>query len=983
MGQVDEAVDFTASATGTEDHYGHGTHVAATIAGTGAGAAPGTVPRPGVAPEADLIVGKVLGDDGSGYDSWIIAGMEWAAQSASVVTMSLGGGPSDGTDPLSLSLEALSAQTGALFVVAAGNDGADGAVSTPSTAPAALSVAAVDRDESLAEFSSRGPRTGDGGLKPEISAPGVAIVAARAAGTSMGSPVDALYTASSGTSMATPHVAGAAVLLAQQHPDWTGPVLKDALVSTAVPNPDLGVYQQGAGRVDLRRAVSQQVTGTGIADFALQSDGDDEAVRERTVTYRNEGDEAVTLNLAIEATNLDDAASTTAAFTAPAQVTVPAQGSADVVVTVDRSTLDRGRWSGALTATSPDGELVRSAIGAVKKGPLHAVTIRAIGFDGQETFVPSVSLIGEHPGTEYLGYLEVGEVATLEVEEGDYVVQGIIEDYANAQAERTGTVIVPDLRVTSDVEVVLDARTTVPVEIRTPEPSEQQAVISWYSYRLHPNGRSIQHGVMSFARTMPWVSPTEPVREGEFEFSSRWQLVRPSALITVPGTSLRPVAGLLGNSPVLDRPQRVELVAPGPELRAVRGKVVVLDAPEQGDEDAQVQAAADAGARAVILVRPTATSIFTVFEPGLETGPIPAMVTTAVDGAALVRHAHRPGKQHVVVEASRTSPYLYDVIQVSPDAIPAQVVHRVTASNSHRVTTTYVESGGKPFAREQRFGWRPWMTYAWNDAQRTVATGDSRVEWVSAGDSLWQHRVLHTWENWLGRVNGGMTGPVVSYRAGRSTERWFDPVVRPAAVASVPSTRTGDRLQLNVPEFVDAAGHWTVGGATTSARLYRDGVLVESLPNARQSLDAVSDDATYRLELDVARDDAEWQRGVRTSTAWTFRSGRPAQDATVNLPLLQVAYDVPTDDEGFATRRQHSIGLHVTDQLGAARARADVRAEVSFDQGATWRQLTVRRDRHGVSAAVPAGREPVTLRVTATDGSSAVTQEVVSAYARR
>lgn len=979
-GQIDEALDFTGSATGTADLFGHGTHVAATIAGTGAGA-DGT--RPGVAPDADLIIGKVLGDDGYGYDSWIISGMEWAAQNAAVVNMSLGGGASDGTDPLSLSLEALSEETGALFVVAAGNDGQDEAVATPSTAPAALSVAAVDRDESLAEFSSRGPRTGDGGLKPEISAPGVGIVAARAAGTAMGSPVDALYTAASGTSMATPHVAGAAVLLAQQHPDWTGERIKDALISTAQPNPELGVYEQGAGRVDLARGVSQQVTATGIADFALQGDAVEDAVRERTVTYRNEGDEAVSLDLAIEVENLDDEGSGTQAFTAPAQVTVPAHGSADAVVAIDPAALDRGRWSGALTATAADGVLVHTAIGAIKRGPRHTVTIRAVGFDGGDTFVPSLSLIGDHPGTEYLGWLGNGEVATVEVEEGDYIVQGLIEGGDSAQDERIGTVILPDVQVTSDVEVVLDARKTRPIEIQTPEPAQQQGIISWYTHRLLDNGRDIQHGVMAFDRTMPWVTPTESVREGEFEFSSRWQLVRPSALITVPGTKLQPDAGLLGNSAVFDKATRLELVAPGPDLKGVRGKAVVVDAPDQGLEDAQVEAAAAAGAQAIILVRPATSSIFTVFQPGFDPGLIPAMVTTAEDGAALIQRAQRPGKQQVVLEASRTSPYLYDVIQVSTDAIPDEIVHRVTKANSHRVATTYVESGGRPFAREQRFGWRPWMTYAWNDAQRTVSTGESRVEWVSAGDSVWQHQVLHTWENWMGVVIGGMTGPARSYEAGTSKERWFDPVVRPAAITSSPSTRSGDRLQLRVPSFVDAAGHVEVGGASSSARFYRDGELVESLPNARQALDVSADEAEYRLELDVSRDDAEWQLGTRTSTAWTFRSGRPDEGATVPLPMLQVVYDVPTDDDGHATRRRHAVSLQVTDQLGEVRPRATLQAEASFDDGANWRPLSVRRDENGFSAVVPAGSEPVTLRVTAVDGSTSVTQEVVRAYARR
>lgn len=980
-GQIDEATDFTDSPSGTTDLFGHGTHVAATIAGTGAGAGGA---RQGVAPEADLVIGKVLGDDGHGYDSWIIAGMEWAAERAAIVNMSLGGGASDGTDVLSIALQSISQQTGALFVVAAGNDGADEAVSTPGVAPAALSVAAVDRDESLADFSSRGPRTGNGGLKPEISAPGVAIVAARATGTTMGSPVDALYTASSGTSMATPHVAGAAALLAQQHPDWGGERLKDALVSTAHPNPDLGVYEQGAGRVDLTRAVETQLTATGVADFALQTEGGDDDVAERTVVYRNDGDEDLTLSLSIEMRNIDGPGDTTAAFSAPATITVPARASSEATISLDQDALERGRWSGALIATAADGELVRTAIGAVKRGPTHTMTVRAIGFDGKETFVPVLTIFGDHPGAEFLGYLDTGEVRAVELEEGDYIVQALIEDHANAQDERIGTIILPEVSVTSDIEVVLDARNTRPIEIRTPEVSEQRSIISWYTHRVFANGRDIQHGVMSFERTLPWVTPTQRPVKGEFEFASRWQLERPSAYIQVPGTDLRPTASLLQESPEFDRAQRLELVASGADLKGVRGKAVILHAPDQGGEAALVEAAAAAGASAAILVRPVDNSIFTLFKPDLVRGPIPAMVTTAVDGAALIKHANRPGKRQAVIEASRRSPYLYDVMQVSAGAIPDSIVHQVTAANSHRVTTTYVENGGLDFAVEQRFGWRPWMTYAWNDTQRNVATGRSRVEWVSAGDSLWQHKVMHTWQNWSGTVYDGMTGPVVGYRVGRSTESWFDPVVRPGAVAASPSTRTGDRMTFLVADMIDAAGHWSTGDVLSEARLFREGALVETMPDARRVVDAGAEEASYRLELDVAReDDEEWQLGVRSATAWTFRSGQPADGDTATLPLLQVAYDLPADAEGSVGRRAHSIRLQVTDQLGTAKSRTMVQVQASYDDGKHWHDLEAHRDKSGYSVKVPAGTTPVSLRVTASDGSSTVEQEVIRAYDRR
>ncbi|MFD4745513.1 S8 family serine peptidase [Streptomyces rubiginosohelvolus] len=118
------AEDFSGSGS-TGDKFGHGTHVASVVGGSGVGS--GSTRR-GVAPGARLLVGKVLGDDGFGSSSQVIAGMEWAVeQGADVVNMSLGSsGAGDGTDPMSLALNDLSRRTGALFVVAAGNDGEQG-----------------------------------------------------------------------------------------------------------------------------------------------------------------------------------------------------------------------------------------------------------------------------------------------------------------------------------------------------------------------------------------------------------------------------------------------------------------------------------------------------------------------------------------------------------------------------------------------------------------------------------------------------------------------------------------------------------------------------------------------------------------------------------------------------------------------------------------------------------------------------------------
>ena len=244
--------DFTGCGHVYDDH-GHGTHCASIAAGTGEA---GNYTYVGVAPGAWLLNGKVLDKYGNGWKSDVIAGIQWAVENgANVISLSLGD-PSnnDGSDPLSQAVDWAVGQ-GVVCVVAAGNNGNTYySVGCPACAKEAITVGATDKTDKIAWFSSFGP-TSDFRVKPEILAPGVNIVAARANGTSMGTVINQYYTMSSGTSMATPHVAGAVALLLQAHPDWNAETVKTSLVETAK-HIRSDVLAEGGGRIQIAKAIN-------------------------------------------------------------------------------------------------------------------------------------------------------------------------------------------------------------------------------------------------------------------------------------------------------------------------------------------------------------------------------------------------------------------------------------------------------------------------------------------------------------------------------------------------------------------------------------------------------------------------------------------------------------------------------------------------------------------------------------------------------
>ncbi|MFC7247511.1 S8 family serine peptidase [Catellatospora aurea] len=466
--------NFTGGMEDDLDRVGHGTHVASIIAGSGA-ASDGDFK--GVAPGARLLDGKVCVVQGCA-ESMILAGMQWAAESgADVVNLSLGGFNGPETDPLERAVDELTEQYGVLFVAAAGNSGGDGTLNSPASAVAALAVGATTKTDTLAEFSSRGPSADGFAVKPDLSGPGVAIMAARSKDGLFGKQGDQ-YTALSGTSMATPHAAAAAAIVAQAHPTWSPAELKAALMASAAPHPQVGVFAQGAGRVDAGRAIGQQlIASPPVVSFGMQPyPHEDDEIRSATIVYHNSGTAPAELHLTMSG----DAPP--GMFTLSTSA-VTVQAGADTSVVVSADTRVGGDASGGLgvriIAQGEGGVRVHTPVGVVREKPTHTVRVTMTQRDG--TPVPddsqAVSVLTNTGTGEEFSVL--GDGGELRVPAGEYFAWSRIMEGRRDDPDALTMLTRPRLTIAGPTELIWAASQGKLFDVTVPDTTARLAFGSY------------------------------------------------------------------------------------------------------------------------------------------------------------------------------------------------------------------------------------------------------------------------------------------------------------------------------------------------------------------------------------------------------------------------------------------------------------------------------------------------------------------------
>ncbi|MET4158501.1 subtilisin family serine protease [Agromyces sp. PvR057] len=1014
-----ESTSFVPDEAVSDDPNGHGTHVASTIAGTGA-ASGGT--HRGVADGANLLVGKVLSATGEGQDSWIISAMEWAADRADIVSMSLGTRyGDDGTDLMSQALNEISAATDALFIVAAGNSTAPETVGSPGSAASALTIGSVDDPSGeLSWFSSQGPLVRSGALKPDLAGPGNDVTAARSAD----SPGEGSYIGMSGTSMATPHVAGAAAIVKQQHPEYTAAQLRAALTSTAT---DVGLtpYQVGSGVIDVAAAIEADVVASGSGDFGMLTWGADATPVTRTVEYANRGDAEVTIDLTATLADTTPgagdggiepgrAAAASDVLTMDASsLTIPAGETRSVTLTADPAKVPAGvQLSGVLTAAVDGDAVTRTALGIIAEAERYDLTVTATDFAGEP--LETSGWIWNAETGWYTSFGVPGET-TLRLPAGLYSVMSFMDVAREADTQAIALVGDPDVVLDGAASVAFDARATKPVTVDVGEKG------------LEPTVRRMDFHVDGFsgsALAPVWVDelhaqPMDAPEADSFDFTTRWRLQAPTLSLKAGKEQLDLIPQV--GSTLLDGPIRTAAVAAGlgsaEEFAAVdvKGKVAVVTRSDVVPASERSANAVAAGAALLLTVNDGdgELSEWVGSDDYTADTPIPVAAVSGVQGRRVLEAI---AKKPVAVSGTGipTADEIWDIARYSDGSVPEKLDYR--PKKLARIDTTYF--GDPATVGEYRYDFVPGTEYGTGFPMRT-SRGLERTEWVSTDQVEWYQGASVVDAGWEVR------DVQRAYEPGQEVETsYFGPIVRPYVGPGYwAPNRTGDYAQVNLPSWADGANadHTgafdTYSGAADRSQLtevYIDGELVESSPFQGATVwDLPDGESEWRVVNTATHDGTYLASSTSTTSEWTFRSTGTASDGSRQLlPMLQAYYDLDLDASGTAgsgRKKGAPVGLglelgHIAEASGiAALAGATLEARVD---GGSWTQVALDATSADTSVDEPSedgapmfaeGRDVVTayaakiavpdaggwvdLRVTATDAAgSTFSQEIERAF---
>jgi hypothetical protein len=806
-----------------------------------------------------------------------------------------------------------------------------------------------------------------------------------------------MYRTLSGTSMATPHMVGAAAILAQRHPDWTGSQLKEHLMSTAKGlDAEYSPYEVGTGRVDVAAAVRTEVSATGSLFFGNHTwphEASDKAVT-KDLTFTNTGSSHVTLNL--DLTNEDGT------FTLGATaVTVPAGGTAAVPVTGDPQSASIGRHVGYVTATdaATGKPVTRTAVALLKEEERYDLNISLVGRDGKPASGwVNINLAGDTlPWSVY-----VDGKTTMRMAPGVYTVAGYL-DVAGEKADRSGLAVLVDPETAlkdGPADVVLDAGKARLLDTQAPQRTEDRQ--RKVDFNVHYEGQDPYTDYRS-AYVLPptyddvYVAPTVPMKHGEFVLTTRWRKGEPSLALSALGGRLRFDALVQSGSTLGTATDRRDVVYAGNGAAAAyekikaKGKVAVVERSDEVSPQERAEAAVAAGAKALIVVNDGAGALLEY----VGEAAIPVATVHREAGRTLIAMA-RSGVLKLTVKQTQYTPFVYDLTRDYPGQVPNRaLVYKPTKGDLARIDARYYSSTDGKLAEGYRSDFT--LSPSFNLPESEWHPG-TRTEWVTPGQ-VW--REFHTQG-----VDGSLPWSMVSgdntYSKGTTTRLdWFAPATRPGQGESfgVYNSRWQNYMTWNVQAWASASDTMRLGGylpwgeTPSHLQIFQGDTRIYDNPNSgdMQWEEVPAGNLPYRAVLDAERPGDVFRLSTRTHTEWTFLSDTVDSDFFEPFSVLNLNYKLDSDLHGDvkANTAQEIALKPVSMDGGTVPGKVTtVKLDVSYDDGATWQKVSLAKGAGGCwkgsfrTAKKPGGFLSVRASASTSSGFG-VKNEIVRAYGLR
>ncbi|MGP8307704.1 S8 family serine peptidase [Vibrio sp. YIC-376] len=905
QGQVIGSKDFSFSSNGVDDLNGHGTHTASTIAGTGAES---NGYWAGMAPGADLLIGKVLSNSGGGSTYGIINGMIWAVENgADIVNMSLGGSATACEGPMVDVVEAFRDQ--ALFVISAGNSYTRETVGSPGCAPSALTVAALDRDNQTAVFSSRGPSPDGHSVKPDIGSQGVDVMAAASGGVGSNA-----YRSMSGTSMSAPHVAGGAAIVLQARPDLSPVQLKRVLTSSVSDN-DAHVLEQGAGPMDVNRAITQPVIAAPNVELGRFVDVASAVSVEAYVTLTNISDSDVSYKLSMDLIGEDGKTQlpATLAGLGVKSVTVPANGSVDVPVWIEPQVALRdgayGTISGRIHGESigQSDEQITVPVSFFIQPPEVELTLNAYDNRGKPaTSISKAYIISEEDDWGRALSFTNGQ-ASISVPQGNYSVISHIVTYDNDSdfgglPESAAQMAYLDHKVTSDTVLTFDAGMAEKVEFKADKPIDTQGFSFGFTYALDDNKVAKLAAIDLMPDYVENMYLWSQGHDDRFRSFVSTHATAPETVLSMEnGQQLHAVAQ--GLAVGFDGEGSAEVVPVGDAAYNtdwsqfdLAGKIALIQNPYYAT-NYMVKNAMNQGAIGVLFYRPGTHGRYKTAFTGIPTKPVVGL--SAEEGEMLFAEI-QSGRNKISWSGTAVdkTPYTYQLHHITDGHNKGGLI-RVHDKDMYHISAAYHAQGEEiPVFRD--------MMAQTNSTGEFYSTGSPQMLIAPVvRDEYYTATSKNTWTNIVmpaSRIQAGgayFDGPRIMPAGEKEETTWLKGPKGASLNTSSHSVgyRDTNLISWNFPQFGDSSGHDAIAGFNGSSA-YGLWVNGESTYMNSGTLTMPVESAEVRLELRnynlgvAERSPIGDKLGSFYQGIFTFMTDQSMQGAQ---PILVPQIDVPVD----------------------------------------------------------------------------------------